>query len=624
MPLNARIFKNPVRAGFLCYRYVMSIPPRFLDELRSRLTLSDIVGRRMRLTRAGREFKGCCPFHHEKTPSFYINDDKQFYHCFGCGAHGSVIDFVMQNDNLSFIEAVEALAGEANMEVPRASPQDIEREKKRKDIYSLLEEATRWMEAQLRAPENRFAYDYIIGRGVPDEVLHQFRVGYAPHDGQAIRKHMKAQGYSDADMIEAGVLRPAGKAGEPYAFFRERVIFPVPDKRGRVVAFGGRILPDHLLQPNRGDYKPAKYMNSSDTPLFHKGGMLYGEPHARMAAHEGKPIVVVEGYLDVIASFRAGFRGAVAPLGTALTEDQILVLWKMIPQDEKVPVLCFDGDDAGRRAAARACERILPLLKPDHSARIAFLPEGQDPDSLVAAQGPKALEAIIDGAIPLVDFIWSHYTGGKSFDAPEARAGLSKTLEDEAKRIPDRDVQYYYLQAFRDKIRAAFGGGRQGGSNRGPATNNWKNKGWGADARLSPPSGLRRPAFSRDQLVPAVLIACLVNHPGLFDEAEEALGHLEVGEPGLDRVRQSVLSTLSHNPELDAEGLKAHLIEAGMGEELARILNDSVYIHAPFARPATEAGDALAGWRGAWAAFERARSEQDEREETRRRVTGEM
>jgi DNA primase len=597
----------------------MAIPPRFLDELRERLVLSDVIGTRVKLTRAGREFKACCPFHTEKSPSFYVNDEKQFYHCFGCGAHGSVIDFVMQSDNLSFIDAVKMLAQQASMEVPDQTPQDIEREKKKKDLHSLLEDATHWMEEQLRAPENRHAYTYITERGVPDDVLSAFRVGYAPLDGQAIRKHMLSQGYTDDQMIEAGVLRPAGKAGEPYAFFRERVMFPVPDKRGRVVAFGGRILPDHLLAPNRGDYKPAKYMNSSDTPLFHKGSMLYGEPHARMAASEGKPIVVVEGYLDVIASWQAGFRGAVAPLGTALTEEQILVLWRMIPDDVKVPVLCFDGDDAGRRAAARACERLLPHLKPNHSAKIAFLPDGQDPDSLVKSQGSRALEAVIDSAVSLVDFIWMHYTTGKAFDTPEARAGLSKTLEEEAKRIPDRDVQYYYLQAFREKIRASFGFNSQSG---GKGNNNWKNKARGVDARLTPPTGLRRPAFSRDHLMPAALIACLVNHPGLFDAAEEALGQMTVGDAGLDRVRQTVLSTLSHNPELDGEGLKAHLMQDGIGEDLERILSESVYIHAPFARPSTEVSEALSGWREAWGAYEKVRTEREVKDEERRKSLG--
>lgn len=600
----------------------MAIPPRFLDELRMRLTLSDIVGRKVRLSRAGREFKGCCPFHTEKTPSFYVNDDKQFYHCFGCGAHGSAIDFLMQHDNLSFIEAVEALAGEAGMEVPRQSPQEIEKEKLKKDLHSLLEEATRWMEAQLRAPENRAAYTYITERGMDEDVLSAYRIGYAPHDGQAVRKHMLAQGYSDAQMIEAGVLRPAGKAGEPYAFFRERIIFPVPDRRGRVVAFGGRILPDHLLQPNRGDYVPAKYMNSSDTPLFHKGSMLYGEPHARMAASEGKPIVVVEGYVDVIAAARAGYTGAVAPLGTALTEEQILVLWKMIPDDIKVPILCFDGDDAGRRAAARACERLMPHLKPNHSARIAFLPEGQDPDSLVAAQGPKALQAIIEAAVSLVDFIWGYHTAGKAFDTPEARAGLNKILEDEAHRIPDRDVQYHYLQAFRERTRKVFGFSGGGKKNAG----NWQKRGGlhnGVDPRLIPPDGLfRRPTFRREHIVPEAFLAALINHPGLFDEAEEVLGHMSLNDAGLDRVRQSVLSTLSHNSELDGEGLKTYLLETGLGDDLGRILTDSIYTHAPFARASADDEEALAGWREAWGAYEKALTERQAKEEERQKSLG--
>ncbi|HPF79020.1 MAG TPA: DNA primase, partial [Alphaproteobacteria bacterium] len=387
----------------------MSIPPRFMEELRSRLTLSDIIGRTVRLTRAGREHKGCCPFHNEKTPSFTVNDDKQFYHCFGCGAHGDVIGFTMQNGNLSFIEAVEALAAEAGMQVPAQSPQEIEKSKKEKSLYSLLEDATRWMEGQLRDPSNKEAYRYIVERGNTDEELSNFRVGYAPSDGQAVRKALQALGYSDAQMIEAGVLR-AGKSGrEPYAFFRERIMFPVTDRRGRVVAFGGRILPDHLRPPDQGDYTPAKYMNSSDTPLFHKGSQLYGEPRARQAAIDGQDIIVVEGYVDVMACVKAGYAGAVAPLGTALTEEQIMVLWRMIPDQRKVPILCFDGDNAGRRAAARACERILPLLKPDHSARFAFLPDGQDPDSLVNGQGKKALQSVLEAAMPLVDFIWLYH-----------------------------------------------------------------------------------------------------------------------------------------------------------------------------------------------------------------------
>lgn len=395
-----------------------------MDELRDRLTLSDIVGRRIKLQRASaREYKACCPFHHEKTPSFTLNDDKQFYHCFGCGAHGDVIGFVMQHDNLTFIEALELLAAEAGMQVPRQSPQEVEKAKQQKDLYALLEEAARWFEQKLRESANRDALGYMRDRGVSDQLMAQFRVGYAPADGQALWKHLKDLGYTDQQMADAGVVRPSARGGSPYAFFRERIIFPVADRRGRVVAFGGRILPDHLRSPDRGDDKPPKYINSSDSELFHKGRMLYGESHARQAAADGEKLIVVEGYLDVMACFEAGFRGAVAPLGTALTEEQIAILWKMIAEQSKLPVLCFDGDNAGRRAAARASERILPLLAPDQSALFAFLPEGQDPDSLIRAQGRAGFAKIIENALPLSDFLWAYNTAGRWFDTPKRKRG---------------------------------------------------------------------------------------------------------------------------------------------------------------------------------------------------------
>ena len=329
----------------------MAIPSRFLNELRDRLTLSDIVGKRVKLTRAGREFKGCCPFHNEKTPSFTVNDEKQFYHCFGCGAHGDAIGFTMQSRNISFIEALEMLASEAGLQVPQQSPQEIEKAKVQKDLYALLEQSCQWFEKQLRDPKNAQALEYMRGRGTSDELLSQFRVGYGPADGQALRKHLLEQGFTDKQMIQAGVIKESTRGTQPYGFFRERILFPVSDRRGRVVAFGGRILPDHLRAPDRGDFKPPKYINSSETALFHKGRMLYGESHARQAAADDQPLIVTEGYLDVMACFSAGYRGAVAPLGTALTEEQIAILWQMIPRNQKNPVLCFDGDNAGRRAA---------------------------------------------------------------------------------------------------------------------------------------------------------------------------------------------------------------------------------------------------------------------------------
>ncbi|MEM8834013.1 MAG: DNA primase [Pseudomonadota bacterium] len=566
----------------------MSISPRFMEELRTRLTLSDIIGRKVRLTRAGREFKACCPFHNEKTPSFYVNDDKQFYHCFGCGAHGDVVGFMMQHDNMSFIEAVEALANEAGMEVPKSSPQEVERAKKKKGLHSLLEDATRWMEKQLRDPSNVEAYRYMIERGHTDEALNNFRVGFAPNDGQAIRKAMLALEYSDKDMIEAGILRPGKQGREPYAFFRDRIIFPVPDRRGRVVAYGGRILPDHLRVPDRSDYTPAKYMNSSDTPLFHKGSMLYGEPRARQAAADGQSLIVVEGYVDVMACVKAGYNGALAPLGTALTEEQILVLWKMIPQERKEPILCFDGDNAGRRAAMRAVERILPLLKPNQSAKIAFLPEGQDPDSLINGAGKQAFDSIIESAMSLVDFIWMSETSGKNFQTPEARAGLAKTLEQKALMISDRDIQYYYKQSFRDKTYQAFGGKVQKGKFPQRQDRNAHNQGI---------VSIKRPRFTSPE---NKLVAAMINHPHIFDRYEEEFGLLPIGNARVDAMRQEIISIMLEQPKTETSDLINNLKEKGYQTELKNILSHELYALARFSRPTAEEEEVLEGWQKAY------------------------
>ena len=574
-----------------------------MEELRSRLVLSDIIGRKVRLTRAGREFKGCCPFHNEKTPSFYVNDDKQFYHCFGCGAHGDAIGFAMQHDNMSFIEAIEALASEAGLEVPKQSPQEIEKSKKEKSLYALMEDATRWMEAQLRDPSNREAYRYITERGNSEEQLSAFRVGYAPADRQALRNAMKALDYTDAQMIEAGILRPGKDGREPYAFFRERIMFPVPDRRGRIIAFGGRILPDHLRPPDQGNYTPAKYMNSSDTTLFHKGSMLYGEPRARQAAIDGQAVMVVEGYVDVMACAKAGYAGAVAPMGTALTEEQIMVLWRMIPDQRKVPILCFDGDEAGRRAAARAYEKILPLLKPDHSARFAFLPDGQDPDSLVNGQGKKALASVIEAAMPLVDFIWLYHTSGQKFDTPEARAGPSKALEQEALKIPDRDVQHYYRQAFREKVNKTFGqsyGGGKGGFK----------KSYGKKSVNEGAPTIRRPVSSGRKLVERALLATILNHPALFELVEEDLGMMYVQESRLDLLRQAVLSHLIEVEEPTPQELQQALSDKGFSSEIKGLLADAVYTHAGFARPQTDLVDVQEGWQQAMKALKQAEPKQ--------------
>jgi DNA primase len=555
-----------------------------MDELRDRLTLSEVIGRRVKLTRAGREFKACCPFHHEKSPSFYVNDDKQFYHCFGCAAHGDVIGFVMRHGNLDFIEALEMLSAEAGMPMPQSSPQAVEQARKEKSLHALLEDTARFFESQLRESRNAVALQYLRERGVPEELIGAFRLGYAPEDGGTLVKYLQGKDYTLDQMVEAGVVKRSERGGEPYSFFRDRVMFPVSDWRGRVVAFGGRVLPEHLRPPKPGAPKMGKYINSAETSLFHKGSMLYSEAHARQAAADGLPVIVVEGYLDVMACFGAGYRGAVAPLGTALTEDQIGSLWKMIPADEKIPILCFDGDEAGRRAAARAAANILPLLKPYHSARIAFLPEGQDPDSLLKSQGRQAFAAVIDGAMPLADFLWLHHTGGRKFETPEARAGLAATLDQEAAQIPDRTVQQYYRQMFRDRLYKTFGQqGRKTGKGKAPVA--------------EPAVPVRRPAHAAEGISGLILMATLINHPHIFDTVEESFSQLEFEDKRLDQLRQAVHAALGDDSNLNCEGLQSHLKSQGFEDELGQILHSGVYTHAGFARPNAVPEKILAGWK---------------------------
>ncbi|MFM2043251.1 MAG: putative primase, catalytic core, partial [Pseudomonadota bacterium] len=420
----------------------MALPPQFLEELRSRLGLSDVVGKRIRLQRAGREFKSPCPFHKEKTPSFYVNDSKGFFHCFGCGAHGDVIGFVMRHDNLSFMEAVELLAGEAGLQVPKASPQERQKFEQQKTLFDLIERACRHYEGALRGPQGRGAYEYLRSRGLDDDSMARFRLGYAPQDGGPLRSELLGAGFGEAQLIEAGLFKQPDDGRTPYAFFRHRVLFPVSDRRGRVVAFGGRIL----------DGSGPKYINSADNPLFHKGHLLYGMSRARQAAADGQTLIVTEGYMDVISCVQAGFGGAVAPLGTALTETQIQELWKLAPEGRRVPVLCFDGDNAGRRAAQRAVERILPLLLPDHSARVAFLPEKEDPDSLIRSGGPGAFQIVLDRARSLADVLFDMEAEGRDLSQADARAGLEAALKERCAQIQHPGVRRAYDQDMRDRL----------------------------------------------------------------------------------------------------------------------------------------------------------------------------
>ncbi len=559
----------------------MSISPRFLDDIRNRLTLSEIIGRRITVQRAGREFKACCPFHKENTPSFTINDDKQFYHCFGCGAHGDVIGFVMQHDNVSFIDAVEMLAADAGLQMPKPDPQAAKKAEKQRGLHDLMDEAARWMEAQILQPDNSEVLSYIEQRGMDENIRSRFRLGYAPADGQALRKALKDKGFSDKQMLEVGVLKTSTKGGEPYVFFRDRVMFPVADRRGRVVAFGGRTLPEHI-RPQRGDFKPPKYINSSDTPLFDKGTMLYAESIARQAAREGHTVLVTEGYMDVIACHKAGFKATVAPMGTALTEEQILSLWQMIPEGEKSPVLCFDGDRAGREAAGRACQRILPLLKPDQSARFAFLPDGEDPDSIIRTQGAGAFKAFLQAALPLFDFIWATHTAGRQLETPEQRAGLEKALYADIAKIQDTIIQRFYKERVRNKISETFFTRQSFSNNRTPK---FKKPG-GAVGALK----LRKPRRGNDDLKQRILLAAVINHPQIYPLIEESFGQLEMHNQMLNQIRQLLIIEFEKNEKIDFETLKTNFISQGFDKEIRDICSESVYVHAAFCKPVSGEG----------------------------------
>ena len=431
----------------------MAFPPQFLDELRARLPISEIAGRTIRLTRRGAEHSGLCPFHAEKSPSFTINDDKSFYHCFGCGAHGDVLSFVMRHEGLPFPEAVERLAAEAGLKVPQATPEDRARSVRQKGLLDLLEEACVWYQDQLKSPAGRQARAYLSDRGLDQATIDRFRLGYAPDQRGALRRALTGLGATPQQIGELGVVKTVPDGGTPRDYFFSRVIFPITDSRDRVIAFGGRTL---------GDGQP-KYLNSPDTPLFHKGKVLYGLALARKTARESDEIIVTEGYMDVIALAQVGFHNAVAPLGTALTADQLQALWRLAPE----PLLCFDGDAAGQRASHRAAERAMPLLQPGQSLRFIAMPAGEDPDSLVANHGPAAFAAAVAAANPLVDMIWQHEVIAKPLNTPERRADLERRLNAQVEAITDRSVQFQYRAEFRDRLRRRFfAGGAQRGKGR--------------------------------------------------------------------------------------------------------------------------------------------------------------
>lgn len=574
----------------------MALPASFLDELRTRLPLSAAIGRTVKLSRAGREWKGCCPFHNEKTASFYVNDEKSFYHCFGCGAHGDVIGFTMKQQGLEFPDAIEHLAREAGLQVPvqrREAPEVVDAREK---LYKLCDAACAFFSAQLYAPAGRQALAYLQQRGLTEETIAAWRLGYAPEDAQALKNHLLPQGYTERELEQVGLWRQRDDRSGGYSFFRGRAMFPVMDRRGRPIAFGARLL--------AGD--GPKYINSPEHQLFKKGELLFGTDKARLIP-ASQPLLLVEGYMDVISLWQAGF-AAVAPLGTALTEGQTAVLWQAArPRDNQTPILCFDGDNAGVRAATRAVTVALPHLAPDRSLSFCFLPTGEDPDSLVKNRGAAAFTQVLTSAQPLIDVLWRRETAGQSFNTPEDRAQLEKNLAAATGVIQDASVRSHYEREIKNRLwplfnpRQNFKTQQNGGKfvKTGASAN-----GMAGANRLPPVS----PILSRERAA----LALLINYPALFASAENWLLH----HVPLNASFAPILNALVKAPEilgsgLDADELHRYLLKECGGAALSDLLSETTYQHAGFARPGRSLASAEAGWRDLEAQLTVARLKED-------------
>ncbi len=518
----------------------MTFPPQFLDEIRARVPLEGVIGKRVRLLRRGRELIGLCPFHKEKTPSFTVNEDKGFFHCFGCGAHGDVIGFLMRDEGLSFPEAVERLAGDAGLALPARDPRAEAREKERHSLFGVIEAAAAWFEGELKGSRGAAARRYLDARGVDEATRAHFRLGFAPDSRNALRTALEKDGITEAMLLDAGLIVAPDDDRPPYDRFRGRVIFPICDRRGRVVAFGGRAL---------GERQP-KYLNSPETPLFAKGSLLYGHHLAAPAARKANRVIAVEGYMDVIALHQAGIAEAVAPLGTALTEQQLEAMWRLAED----PVLCFDGDEAGVRAAARAVERALPRLSAKRSLRFATLPAGQDPDTMVRDRGRRAMTEIVDAAIPLSDQLWNMVAGGRTLDTPEARARVNKQLQDQIAQIPDRDLGFRYQEDFRQRLRLPWQGRRPGGAPSFVAP----------EPPVRPGEALGSGGQGTAQPRERALLQILLSFPALALEQHEALAGLHLETPRFAAVVAAMIDWAESGPEPEGAELRAALVGQGL------------------------------------------------------------
>lgn len=560
----------------------MSLTPQFLDELRARTLLSGLIAKTVKLQKAGREFRACCPFHQEKTPSFYVNDDKGFYHCFGCSAHGDAIRWMTDQRGLPFIDAVKELAQAAGMEMPEQDRRSAEKAERARGLHEAMADAAAWFVDKLNGIEGAEARNVLKRRGITEDTARAFGLGFAPDSRGKLKEALKS--YGDAMLVEAGMLIQVEEK-EPYDRFRGRLMIPIRDVRGRTIAFGGRII---------GDGEP-KYLNSPETPLFDKGRTLYNLDRAQAAARKADRIIAVEGYMDVIALAQAGFGEAVAPLGTALTEHQLERLWRIA----EIPLLCFDGDSAGQKAALRAAHRALPMLQPGRSLAFVTLPEGLDPDDLVRTKGAAAFEALLKAPQPLVDRLWQSEVAAEPLDTPEQRAGLKRRLADLAGSIGDPNVKSEYLAEFRARTDSHFGRGPrafEARAQRGPSApargkrdrrGNWQ------PPEAMPGATMRGVVASGglDPILARAVLAGLIRHPAEIARHMEVLGSLRGASGALGKLFEAVIDVALEDRQLDSGKVLTILARSGFDSVASDFLRADTL---PFSFTRSQADEARA------------------------------
>ena len=553
----------------------MSLPPGFIDELRTRLSISDVVGRKVmwdsRKSNQGKgDFWAPCPFHQEKSASFHVDDRKGFYYCFGCHAKGDAISFVRETENVSFMEAVQILAGEAGMTMPARDPRAQEKADKRTQLVDVMEQAVQWHKLQLKTGAAAAAREYLERRGLSVDAQARWEIGFAPERG-GVMGHLTGKDVPLDLVMSAGLAAESDRGGSPYDRFRNRIMFPIRDARGRAIGFGGR-----AMDPNH----PAKYYNSPETPLFDKGRSLFNHGPAREAAGKGNPLIVAEGYMDVIALSEAGFPSCVAPLGTAITEDQLRLMWRMAPE----PIIALDGDTAGLRAAMRVIDIALPLLEAGQSLRFALMPEGMDPDDLIKQKGASAMQALLDQAIPMVQLLWRRETEGKVFDSPERKAGLDKALREKIKLIQDPSIRSHYGEAIKELRWALFKpkkaqyvpGKRQAFTKGVP----WQNQMSPVASNKS--SALGAGAARTEHLREAVILATLIATPSVIITFEDQIERMDCADPDHAMLRDVILR------HAEAEDIKEAIFQEVGAGPLEKLFSQTHVKISPAVRRAGE------------------------------------